>query len=165
MKVLLICVMSLLIIPGVVGCAGRPAIAAPLPQKAVVEPAAVAPVSPEDALRSRVTSFWEARLKDDAATLYEFLDPEATRRVTLTGYVRSQGMIHFLAYQVQSINIVAEKAWVNITYTFKLRIPQIAGFGPWTQASAEVWALQEGVWYRPYDQKEAQAPPPPLTTR
>lgn len=165
MKIFRIRVMPLLIIGGVViACAGCQAVKAPPPPKASVEAPAAAPVSPEVALRNRVTRFWEARLKDDAAVLYEFLDPEAKERVTLTAYVRSQGTFHFLAYQVQSINIVAEKAWVRVTYTFKMRIPQLAGFGPWTQESPEIWILREGVWYRPYSQQEALTPPPVLTT-
>lgn len=164
MKILFISVIPLLLIGAVVACAGRQAVPVAPSPKANVEVPAAAPVSPEDALRSRVTRFWEARLKDDPATQYEFLDPEAKQRVTLTAYVRSRGTFHFLVYQVQSINIVGEKAWVEVNSTFKLRIPLIAGAGPWTQQSREVWTLRESVWYRPYDQKEAEAPPPPLTT-
>lgn len=154
------CCVLLLIIGTLVACGGREAVPVAIPQKVAPEPPAPPPVDPEVALKERVTKFWNARLKGDIASLYDFLDPETKERVTLTGYILSQGSFRFLSYQVQTLDIVGEKAWVNVSYGFKMTIPALAGFGPWTQESPELWILRDGTWYRPYDQKEAQAPPP-----
>lgn len=163
MKTRRIPVVPLLIVAAVLAMAGCRTAPVPPPKTASLEPPPAAPVSPEVALQNRVTRFWEARLKNDAATQYQFLEPEATERVTLTAYVRSQAFFHFLSYKVQSIKIVAERAWVKVMYTFKMRIAQLAGFGPWTQDSFEFWVLRDGVWYRPYRQDEARTPPPDVT--
>jgi len=163
MKTRCIPVVPLLIVAAVLAMAGCRTAPVPPPKTASLEPPPAAPVSPEVALRDRVTRFWEARLKDDPATQYQLLEPEVTERVTLTAYVRSQGSFHFLSYKVQSINIVAEKAWVKVSYTFKMRIAQLVGFGPWTQESFEFWVLRDGVWYRPHNQNEARTPPPDVT--
>jgi len=158
-------VVPLLVIAAVLTCAGCRAVPAPAPTTVSPAPPPAPPVSPEEALKNRVTRFWDARLKDDAAVLYEFLEPAARRRVTLTAFVRSQGTFHFLSYRIQSIKIVEEKGWVKVKYSFKLRIPQVAGFGPWSQESFEVWTLLDGVWHRPYSQEEAHTPPPDVTMR
>lgn len=155
-------------------CAGRETASSPTPQPpAAPGPAAVVvpqpppgpPVSPEEALRASVTRFWDARLKDDVALQYHFLEPEAKERVTLTAYVRSRGAIMFLAYVVKGIGLTEDKSWVTIMYTFKLNMPQLAGFGPWTETNPEVWVLRGGIWYRSYDQKEAHTPPLGVTIR
>ena len=156
-------VVPLLIVAAVLAMAGCRTAPVPPPKTASLEPPVAAPVSPEVALQNRVTTFWEARLKDDAATQYQFLEPETKERVTLTAYVRTQGSFHFLSYKVQSIKIVAEKGWVKVGYAFKMRIAQLAGFGPWTQEAFELWVLRDGVWYRPFSQEEAHTPPTGVT--
>jgi hypothetical protein len=167
MKNLRVFVMPALIglLIGSIGCQAGPA---PPPQKiAALPPAAPPPapppVSPEVALQERVTRFWEARIKDDVARQYDFLEPEAKERVLLTAFVRTHGTFHFRAYQVRSVNIVEEKGWVKVKYSYSIRVPQLAGFGPWTQEAFEVWVLRDGVWYRPYSQKEAATPPPGIS--
>lgn len=154
------CCVLLLIIGTLVACGGREAVPVPIPQKVAPEPSAAPPVDPQVALKERVTRFWNARLKGDTASLYDFLDPETKERVTLTGYILGQGSFRFLSYQVQTIDIVGEKAWVNVSYRFKMTIARLAGFGPWTQESHEIWILRNETWYRPYDQSEARTPPP-----
>jgi hypothetical protein len=149
---------SLLI--GSIGCQAGPA---PPPQKITSPPPAAPPVSPEVALQDRVITFWGARIKDDTARQYEFLEPETKERVSLTAYARSHGTFHFRSYQVTSVNIVGEKGWVKVKYTFSLRVPQLAGFGPWTEEVFEVWVLRDGVWYRPHSQKDAATPPPGIS--
>lgn len=153
-----------LLIGLLVACAGCQAVPAPPPQQAIPQTRPAPPVSPEVALRGRVTTFWDARLKDDIVRQYEVLEPEAKERVPLTAYVLGRSTFHFRSYKVRSINIVGEKGWVNVEYSYTLRIPQVAGFGPWTQEGFEVWVLRDGVWYRPYSQHEAATPPPGIAT-
>lgn len=156
-----------LLVGALASCAGTPGVATDTSQKAMPGPPVAAPVTtpvaPEVALKERVIRFWQARLKDDIARLYDFLEPEVKERVSLTAYVRSQGTIHFLSYEILSIDIIGEKAWVKVKYTFKVRVAQLSGFGPWSQESREVWILQGDVWYRPFDQKEGKSPPPGIS--
>lgn len=158
MKQFWIAVIFCAALAGVVGGCGA-AHTPPSPQ-VVLPPPPAPPASPEVALRERVTAFWQARLNDDAVRQYDFMEPDAKGRVPLTAFVRSQGTFQFQSYEVRSINIVGEKAWAKIQYTFKMRVPQLANFGPWTQESFEIWTLRDGVWVRPYRQEGAQTPPP-----
>ena len=153
-----------LLFAGVMAWTGCQAVPAPPLEKTISHAAPAAPVSPEVALRDRVTIFWEARLKGDVARQYEFLEPAVKERVPLTAYVRSRGALDYRSYQVQSIHIVGEKGWVKVKSTYKLRVPRLAGFGPWDQEAFEVWALEDGVWHRPYNQQEAATPPPGISS-
>jgi len=150
----------LLRVGALAACAERQVVPTATPPKAATEPRGAAPVDREAALKDRVTRFWEARLKDDMALQYEFLDPETKERMTLTAFVLGHGAIRSLSYEVQTIDIVGEKAWVNVMYRFKVKVPQLAAFGPWTREVPEIWIWWEGAWYRPHDQKEALTPPP-----
>lgn len=153
-----------LLVGALAACARTPGVATDTSQKAMPGPPVAAPVTtpvaPDVALKERVISFWQARLKDDIVRLYDVLEPEVRERVSLTAYARTQGTIHFLSYQIKSIDIIGEKAWVKVEYTFKVRVAQLSGFGPWPQESREVWILRDDVWYRPFDQKEGKSPPP-----
>lgn len=151
-------VMFCVALAGVIGGCGTVPVP-PTPQ-AVVPPPVSRPANPKATLQERVTTFWEARLNDDIAQQYDFLEPAAKEHVLLTTFLRSQGTFQWQSYEVRSTNIVGEKAWVKVQYTFKLRIPQMAAFGPWTEESYEIWTLQDGVWYRPHKQEGAQTPPP-----
>lgn len=149
----------LLILVGVWTGGCRSVQTSPSPPQAVTPSPAARSSSPEVALRERVKVFWEARLKDDAAQQYDFLEPEAKERVPMTPYVRGHGTFEFQSYEIRSVRIVGEQAWVKVQYTFKMRVPQLANFGPWTQETFEIWILQDGEWYRPYKQEGAQTPP------
>lgn len=149
-------------------CAGREIASSPIPQPpAAPGPAALVtpqpppgpPVSPEEALRASVTRFWDARLKGDLVKQYDVLEPEVREWVTLTAFIRSRGTVDYKSYEIQSVNVVGDRGWAKVKYTFAVRMSQLSGRGPWSGEHMEVWVLRDGLWYRPYGQKEAANPP------
>jgi hypothetical protein len=145
----------------VMAWAGCQTVPPPVPIKATPQPPP-APVSPEEALRGQVARFWDARIKGDLVKQYDLLEPEARERVTLTAFVRSRGTVDFKSHEIQAVNVVGDKGWAKVKYTFAVRMPQLTRFGSWSGESTEVWVLRNDLWYRPYNQKEAQNPPASL---
>ncbi len=145
------------------GCAGQlPGESPRTPQEAAVarpgpsgpelptEPAR----SPEEALRARATQFWEARVKDDLAAQYAFLEPKGREHVTLTAYVLSHTSFAFKSYQLQGVVVEGDWGQVKASATYRLRLPKVARFGPWTHEVTTYWRREGGGWYLKLDQLE-----------
>jgi hypothetical protein len=121
-------------------------------------PQARAQQSPEEALRARATQFWEARLKGDLAAQYEFLEPGAREQMTLTAFVRSRGAIVFLSYQLEEVEVVGDQGRVLAKVSFRMDLPQVSRFGPWTQTPTMRWVLVRDIWYLKGSQQDADKP-------
>ncbi len=110
--------------------------------------------SPEESLRARATQFWEARVKDDVATQYAFLESKGRKQVTLTGYVLSHNGIAFKSYQLQEVVVDGDWGQVKASATYHLRMPKLSRFGPWTHEATTYWVREGGGWYLKFDQLE-----------
>ena len=143
----------LLLLTGVLtACAGHPSSQdSRTPQAQVAQ-------SPEEALRARATLFWEARVKNDLATQYEFLEPKAREEMTLTGFFRARMTLVFLSYRIEQVETVGDEGRVVAETSFRLNVPQASRFGPWTQAVFTRWIRQGGVWYLRGSQDGADQP-------
>lgn len=117
-----------------------------------------APRSPEEALRARATTFWEARVKGDLVTQYELLEPAARERVTLTGFVLARSSVIFLSYEIQEVEVAGDKGRVTALTTFRMNLPQVSRFGPWDQRAIMRWVKVDGLWYHLYDQQDVKQP-------
>ncbi len=135
-------------------CAGQALAAgqsAPPPQARVEQ-------SPEEALRARATEFWDARVKGDLVTQYGFLEASAREQMTLTGFVRARGSVNFLSYLIEGVEVAGDQGRVLAKARFRMSLPQVERFGPWTQAAITRWVREGGVWYLKGSQEDAGQP-------
>lgn len=140
-----------LLIGGLTACAAQtPGQGAP--------PQAAAPQTPEEALRSRATQFWDARVKGDMVTQYSLLEPAARERVTLTGFVRARSGVVFQSYKLEEVEVAGDEGHVTASTTFRLNLPKVSRFGPWDQRTIMRWARLDGQWYAKYDQQDVKEP-------
>lgn len=135
-------------------CAGRP----PAPGQETPPPQAQAQQSPEEALRARATRFWELRVKGDLAEQYGFLELKAREQMTMTGFVRSRGAFKFQSYQIEGVEVVGDQGRVLATTTFRMDLPQLTAFGPWTHPAITRWVREGGAWYLKGSQEDAGQP-------
>jgi hypothetical protein len=116
-------------------------------------PQAQAPPSPEETLRVRATRYWDARVKGDLVTQYEYLEPRAREQVTLTGFVRARGGVVFQSYELEEVNVVGDEGLVASRATFRVTLKDVERFGPWTQRVLMHWVKVGDQWYVRYDQE------------
>ena len=156
-------ILMMLLVGTLVGCAGQlPGEAPRTPQEAAAaRPGPSGPAlpaeparNPEEQLRARATQFWEARVKDDLAAQYAFLEPNGRERVTLTGYVLSHTSIAFKSYELQEVVVDGDSGQVKVSATYRLRMPKVSRFGPWTREVMTFWVRERGGWYLKFDQLE-----------
>jgi hypothetical protein len=141
-----------LLIGLLMGCAGQtPSQATPSPPAPVVQ-------SPKEALRTRATQLWEARVKGDLATQYDLLEPKAREQVTLTGFVRARSSVTFQSYQMQDVEVNGDEGTVTTMAKFRLNLPKVSQFGPWDQLTTMKWVKVNGLWYFAYNQKDVKPP-------
>ena len=111
-------------------------------------------MSPEEALRSRVTAYWDARVKGSPEKAYELLDPDSRKAASLDSYIRRTSHSVILSYKILDINVDLKKkeGTVRVERSFRIRPGAIPINIPdaMDQTADELWVLVDGQWYMTY---------------
>jgi len=78
--------------------------------------------------------------------------------LTLTAFVRSRGAIVFLSYQLEGVEVVGDQGRIVAKTSFRMDLPQVSRFGPWTQPATTRWVRVGGIWYLKASQQDADTP-------
>jgi uncharacterized protein with gpF-like domain len=57
----------------------------------------------EQALKERVQVFWEAKVKEDYSAQYSFIEPKVRRQLSLTDYIKQQGLLTYLTANIDGV--------------------------------------------------------------
>lgn len=119
----------------------------------------------KDALRERVTAYWDARVKGDVESAYNLVDPRARKTVSLATYVRRTSQFIIVDYEIKKISADpgAKTASVRVQRSFKInpgapvpfRFDKIL-----KQVDDMQWVQYKGKWYMSY----GNMPPPVMNS-
>lgn len=100
-------------------------------------------------LAERVAAFWEARLKGDEATAYQYEAYSHTGTMTLTQYIQARSpTLKYMAYTIDNIQEQENQAEVTVKLQYRMDIPGMVDL-PMAMAIKERWnRLDDGQWYR-----------------
>ena len=111
-------------------------------------------MSPEEALRSRVIAYWDARVNDSPEKAYELLDPDARKATNLATYIRRTSHSSILSYKIHDISVDLKKneGTVRVERSIRIRPGAVAVNipGELNQTADERWVLVDGQWYMSY---------------
>ena len=111
-------------------------------------------MSPEEALRSRVTAYWDARVNASPEKAYELLDPDSRKTTSLASYSRRTSHSIILSYKIHDITVDLKKneGTVRVERSFRIRPGAIPINIPdaLDQTADEPWVLVDGQWYMTY---------------
>lgn len=108
-----------------------------------------APESPSAAsLKQRVTAFWEARLRGDEVTAYQYEAYAYTGEMTVTQYVQARSpALKYMAYTIDTIQEQENEAQVTVNVQYQMSIPGMVDL-PLAMAIKERWVRFDNQWYR-----------------
>jgi len=111
-------------------------------------------MSPEEALRSRVITYWDARVNDSPEKAYELLDPDARKATNLASYMRRTSHSSILSYKIHDINVDLKRneGTVRVEHSFRIRPGTIPINIPdaLNHTADDLWVLVDGQWYKSY---------------
>ena len=103
---------------------------------------------PAESLKQRVTAFWEARLKGDEATAYQYEAYTHTGTMTLTQYIQARSpALKYMAYTIDSIQEQENEAQVTVKVQYQMSVPGMVDL-PLAMPIKERWVRFENTWYR-----------------
>lgn len=104
---------------------------------------------PVQSLRERVTAFWEARIKGEEVTAYQYEIFAHTGALTLTQYVQARSpTLKYMAYTIDTIQEQEQEAQVTVNVQSRLDVPGMVEV-PLASIIRENWVrLDDGQWYR-----------------
>ena len=117
---------------------------------AVLGSSQTAPESPPaETLKQRVTAFWEARIKGDEVSAYQYESYAYTGEMTVTQYVQARSpMLKYMAYTIDTIQEQEQEAQVTVKVQSRMDIPGMVDV-PLAMPIQEQWVrLDDGQWYR-----------------
>jgi hypothetical protein len=100
------------------------------------------------ALRERAKAFWEARVKGDWTTVYDFLSEAETGGATKEQYAafsKEKGPFTFLSYQLGEVETEGDMGWVKTVCSFTPT--SFPGVRPSHMDRWEIWEKADGKWY------------------
>ena len=102
----------------------------------------------ESALRSRVSAFWEHKIKGEFDQAYLLESPDVREKISLTNYIKAQtGGVIWRDVVIESVSIKGDLA----TVTLKINYAFLGMFGPKEGISRQIneyWQFQKDGWYR-----------------
>jgi hypothetical protein len=115
------------------------------------------------ALRERATAFWEARVKGNWGTVYDYLSGSEIGSASKEDYVtftKEKGPFVYLSYKVGEVDVDGDTGWVKTAYDIRpLRFP---GYPPNHLEQWLVWEKRDGKWYPiPKERQEDEPKLPP----
>lgn len=109
-----------------------------------------------EALRSRITAYWEARVAKRYEEEYGFLDPLVREQLPLPAFIEARQYFHVRAFRILGVETEGSVAQVRISFTFEVilpnrveaDVPPIKALGPKQEELVEEWVEREGTWYK-----------------
>ena len=103
---------------------------------------------PSESLKQRVTAFWEARLKGDEATAYQYEAYAYTGEMTATQYIQARSpALKYMAYTIDTIQEQENEAQVTVKLQYQMTVPGMVDL-PLATAIKERWVRFDNTWYR-----------------
>ena len=103
---------------------------------------------PAESLRQRVTAFWEARIKGDELTAYQYEAYAYTGEMTATQYIQKRSpALKYMAYTIDTIQEQQNEALVTVKLQYKMSIPGMVDL-PMAMPIKERWVRIDNTWYR-----------------
>ena len=111
---------------------------------------AVADAPLVEALKQRVTAFWEARIQGDEVSAYQYEIYAYTGALTLTQYIQARSpTLKYMDYTIDNIQEQEKEARVTVSIECRTSIPGIVADIPLDSVITEHWTrLDDGQWYR-----------------
>ena len=100
------------------------------------------------ALRARATVYWEARVKGDWATDYDFLSEAKRESATREQYVartKDFGPFRYLSYKLSAAETAGDTGWVKVAYDSEPVL--FPGIRPSHVDRWELWEKIDGKWF------------------
>jgi len=117
------------------------------------------------ALRERATALWEARVKGDWATAFDYLSEAEKKGGTKEEYVafsKENGPFRYISYKLNEVDVDGDLGWIKTSFSLEpLRFPSKR---PDLVDRWMVWEKREGQWFPMTSKEEENVPklPPRL---
>ena len=100
-------------------------------------------------LAERVKAFWEARIKGDEVSAFQYESYAHTGEMTVTQYVQARSpMLKYMTYTIDTIQEQEQEAQVAVNVQSRMDIPGMVEV-PLASIIRETWVrLDDGQWYR-----------------
>lgn len=103
---------------------------------------------PSESLRQRVAAFWEARLKGDELTAYQYEAYAYTGEMTATQYIQARSpALKYMAYTIDTIEEQENEAQVTVKVQYQMSVPGMVDL-PLAMPIKERWVRFDNTWYR-----------------
>ena len=110
------------------------------------------PTDTDEALRERVTSYWDLKVQRDVVKMYDYLEQSFREKTSLVDYVSSVNRdLKYFTYRIDSMEREGDRATVKVSYTWQLPDYALRGLKPSPRLMEdvpEVWKLENRVWHR-----------------
>jgi hypothetical protein len=100
------------------------------------------------ALRERATTLWEARVKGDWGTVFDYLSGKEIGNATKQQYIdfsKEKGPFVYLSYKLGEVEVDGDIGWVKTA--FSLRPQRFPEYPPNRVDQWHVWEKRDGNWY------------------
>jgi hypothetical protein len=106
----------------------------------------------EEALKKRVSQYWESRAARDWKGVYDMLTPDERAVITFDNYLsdkRSPAQMKIDSYEIQKVQIDGERGESTVKYTWKIELPVNSEKRIRTGSNMlqQKWRYQDGNWY------------------
>jgi hypothetical protein len=104
----------------------------------------------EEALRGRVTAYWDAQLHNDWPTIWSLIAPKDRWQLPPKDAKREIAF-RYLSYRIEGVTVNGEEAQVKVETEMQFLTPDLWRDKAVKRIVEEPWVRIEGAWYRRYE--------------
>lgn len=117
-------------------------------------------------LEQRARALWDARIKKDWKTAFEFVDPQIAAESNVEKYsewCNNSEPFMYESYTLHEVVSEGRYGWAHVTYAARIR--QFPKMPPREADQWQKWRVQDGKWYPVLDARAMESCPAPPALR
>jgi hypothetical protein len=109
-------------------------------------------LTPEDALRKRVATYWETLIAGDLEEAFNFIEPKGQKIQNRSRFTVGMSNFIFLSYKIEDIKLEGDRASVRVKRNFKIQpvMMPIEIKEHVSQTLTDPWVRINDIWYAAY---------------
>lgn len=101
----------------------------------------------DKALSRRAQYFWDLRISGDALGAYQYMTEAYRRRVDLSGFARTGGLVVWTGARVKEVALDEKGGLVDLEISYRVAKPKLADLET-SNVVRERWIIENGEWHR-----------------
>lgn len=110
-------------------------------------PPRLRPLDAEKAVTARANGFWQAREKNDYASIYQYCSPAFRESMPVEEFLSKKAQYLYVSHQILWTEVQGDRANVRVTVGYRPNDPHLTKMAPVQETIVQPWVKIDNQWF------------------